>query len=244
MPAFKENIFPTIQSKLATLRDRMTDHNIPDITAEDMLRLVCDDRTYDIINTAQDVIHVNWCGSSMTLLWTAPKVGVFPITVTLLGNKRLPAPKHPYPIRERQPEVAAKIDDWLVRQYNIKRGYSRAFKIFEMLNNACDSPEQIKYVWPSALALTRFAYDTCDDTKKCARLETMVNRMESFKTLKTAPSLPKVIWQPMRDAATWIASALIMDDKTTQAPASWVSLGMLSINDPYIDEGGFTYIDR
>src|SRR4051812_30404101 len=98
MPAFNDKLGENVGAVINSLKEHMTRLNTTDnLTHEEMLRLTCDDRTYDLLTSVQGVADIGGASSVMRLTWPLPGKDVS-IQVSLHGQTDTvpPTPRRPY----------------------------------------------------------------------------------------------------------------------------------------------------
>jgi hypothetical protein len=120
-------------------------------------------------------------------------------------HKGVPAPLPPlHPARQRDvsPELVEKVNTWVQAFMEIQKKFILAAHVFTRLNQVCETPEQVRYLWPPVLSLIR-----------AGCLSDLADKLTPFCAPATLPSLSPELREAIRDAAGTVTAAQLLDAK-------------------------------
>jgi hypothetical protein len=208
--ALHPDVFNDVNNRLDSMRNDMLRLNPFPLDIDGTYKAICTPGAYEAYLHAKPYFQTlfnRWDSTQLTFRLRLNAPAIFIVSVHIKGEGIF-APKPPM-----TPEVVDSylIFEWAEKEYNVWRQHARARAVVEELQTHCCSPRDVRYMWPSIVALlpkghTKTIYKRYGgSTQRRNPAQQTIDEMN-----KGAPShvpyIPPYLAQPMRDAATWIAT--------------------------------------
>lgn len=227
--AFTTTQLSGLQEGLKALYNRVLSTNQLNLTHDEFYTLFVDPDVRYILKRAPEVGNCNYMTSVCACPWNVQ------VAATLAFNLLQTAGMAHSPLAPRNPELqpnapsdlVTRVDDWVARRVQIGTDFSRANVVLEHLDTQCSSGSQVRYAWPSVVALARMN----EATHKLAE------QLAPFRQPRTIPPLTYEFRQALRKASATVSGALLLEDDIPQVPTEVTVVevkGMAKVDEPGI----------
>lgn len=198
----------TLHGAIRTLRQRAESlHNLG-FTHDEFLELFAPPEHWDVLKLASEYSNLNATGGAHWAMFYHAAFDGFSeaslaFAVNLVGERAPLRPRNTT-VLHNNPELVARLVAWVNARVEVGYEFARAERLLDWLNDHCESLKQVRYLWPSLVALCALN----DDTKDLA------DRLRDNRPPRALPSIPAEIRDACRSTAKAItlASLIHTDD--------------------------------
>jgi hypothetical protein len=240
------DVFHDVNNRLDSMRNDMLRLNPFPLDVDGVYKAICTNGAYEAYLHAKpyfQTLFSRWDSTHLTLRLsgTCPPMADYLISVNITGEG-IYAPK---------PTLIPRIYDhpqlmeWAVKVYAVRRQHARARAVVEELQAHCSSPRELRYMWPSIVALmpkghTKTVYKCYGGSMQRRNpAQEMLDEMSKGAPMNV-PFIPPYLKQPMADVATWIAAYTLIGAGDRPVVSERISAELTGKLD-FEDEGGFKY---
>lgn len=139
-------------------------------------------------------------------------------------------PKNPAVQPDADPEKIAQITQWVTWRRDVGYQFGRVKGLLNRLDSYCKSPRQVRYVWPSVLALARMSSEDA--------MKDLANELEDFREPRNMPPISAEMREVCRKASTTVAGALLLEERPQAYHNPDVNIDALApkIEEPWLGE--------
>jgi hypothetical protein len=198
-PVFNAAVMDAFNGATKVLFNRVISYNQPPFTQEDILTLLVPESDRDVLRRAPivgaDNYMTNTCGPQWRTIYLEIELRHLPNTARPL------APRSPILQEDAPQELINRMDEWVHRRRAIGLEFARVDQVVKHLNGVCKLPSQVRYAWPSIVALASMN----EFTQQIGR---------NLTTFKRPRSLPPIhdIRESLQKASATVSSALLLAD--------------------------------
>lgn len=201
----KPAIYTKLTDRVGTLFERMKAAHEIAFTKQEVVELIYPVEQREIMLRAGEWLETGYSyfPRSVTVECSDP-AGLLYVSYT--NDKGAPLPSKNCALqRDVPPELQARFDQWLSEYVEVSRAFGLVDKVFEKLWEKCDTPEQLRYMWPAVLTLC--------SVKEDERLKQFGEGLREFRPPRKMPFLSPEMREACREtAATVTAAALLPAD--------------------------------
>jgi hypothetical protein len=219
--AFKEKQLSALIKQITTLQHRMHATNELNLTHDNFLELLVPPEDHYVMKRAPIISYV-YC-SECAYAWPLPLCRT---RFTLRGANRPAVPSIPALQPTACPKLVEYVTQWLERHIEINTDFGRARLVLALLNDHCTNPTQVKFFWPSIMAL-------------CGQVDELNTLFAEARRPNHIPSLPVGLRQACQRSATTIALAQLLPELTkgVEPPVT-----ITVVNSRIIEENGLDIV--
>lgn len=184
---------------ITALFNRVLSYNPPPLTHENILTMFVPEGDRDVLKRAHIVGADNYLKNSFEVQWAGYCLHI-EMNSHGVDHRRGLAPRNPYMQDDAPPELINSLEAWVKRRVAIGTDFSRVNVVLHSLNEICTQPTQMRYAWPSIVALAGMS----NVTRKIG------NTMDRFKQPRTIPRTQD-LRHPLQMASATVASALLLE---------------------------------
>jgi len=221
-----------LRENITTLKQRMGRLNRLSFTHDEFLALFAPVEDHDILKRAAEVANVTASGGSALCMFkhhgvTGEAVQMM-FVVSADGAPLMP--RNTTVLRNAPKELVDRLVTWANREIEVAMQFSRAENLIYWLNNHCDTKDQVRFIWPTILALCSVREGTVQ----------LADKIREFKPARKLPTLPMEVRAACRETAGTIATALLLDPN--EEPWSVPVYVKLTSADHRVNEGALGWI--
>jgi hypothetical protein len=215
---------------VSKVHERLRAMHILELSHDEGYRLFADAETRNLLTKAKDVglMSLRW---ALPFNWSLTFNGQ-PLELALsfsflgFGHPLLPR----CPILQDEPELIARVEEWLRGTLEVDVACGRLLKVVKMLHQRCENYRQLRYLFPGILPLL----DMAGQTSTAAKV-----RAPASKPPTGTPTLTPVEREHVRRAGVTVNMALLLPDPEAHDPmANTVKIAVPSIHAD-LPEGGW-----
>ena len=200
---FNSKELTAMEEALGGLFRRLVDILHPQFTREEFFLLFVPEADREVLRRAAEVGVDNNMLNTCYAHWDFP--GQLTITLNKAGdNQSRLAPRYPRLQNDAPAELVQKMKAWVDMRVEIGTDFARANSVLHHLSDICETSTQLRYAWPSVVALARMH----EATSKLAA------EITQFRQPRTAPSISYELRGAIRKASATVASALLVSEDT------------------------------
>lgn len=216
MPAFKPSDLRNLQGQVDRLHLRMAAVTTPpELSHQDVLDLFAPVEHHDLLWRASDVARLGY-GQERHLVRKWPSGA--DVCFRLNGSKSPLLPRE-FIWNAGRVDLIKAIDAWVTERQAIGITYGRVCVLLNRLDRCCNTPEQVRYLWPGVLALLNLSDD----------MAALTERLQNTKAPSNIPNIPVEVRRACRSCAGAVAAALLLSDPEERAPEGPVSLSFTGV---------------
>lgn len=207
-----------LNQAVTTLFTRHAGHYPCSLTVDEYMALVLSPEQAAHVKAAAKLVIASATFYGQTpLAWPGSPEGVKLIPV--LGAKVPLRPQSAVVLPDANPEVIARIETWLVSRIKIGQDYARVKRVLDMLDDACTTVAQVRYLWPGFLILC------ANGTQQLKELGAQHNE---YKVPSIVPALPVGLREACKRTGSTLAAAQLLPEP--EARTVDVTLGCSSVS--------------
>ena len=233
--AFGHANFSSIRSTLDTLLIRMCRANVPpSITSTELISMFAPPDVQHILTEAPKVCAIGkyWRDSDVSYPFEH-KGAKFVVTFEVTGADRPLLPKDPVLQPNVDLTIVEAVKEWGFERMDIGWRFGKLGQALNKLDDICNSPRQVRYLWPSIIALCRLA-----------KLDELIEKMEG-RAPANIPSIPGPLRLALQEGAGLIAAAsLLENDNTVHDDRGFCGLSVGTADKNYRDDGFGSYSQK
>lgn len=215
MGAIPYNALVHISSAINDVRDKMCALTpMPELTHDDFLNLFVEPKDQRVLKEAARLAHVDRKAVNFVSAIEHPRfeealgAPMVDVMFELYGDDAPLSPKNNVPLKGAPQHVLGAIAEWAISMVEINIQSSRTHALVHWLNENCANAAQVRFLWPSIVALANMR----EDTKGFA------NKLRDVPAPKSLPAIPAEVRTACRLTAGFVASASLIapdpeDDK-------------------------------
>jgi hypothetical protein len=246
--ALHYDVFRSINDRLDQMCNKLLEMNAFPLAQDEVYRLVCTDQAYEAYAHAAPYFrtsNVSWRETEFEFVVVGGPA--LKVKVTIDGGGFAPFPGDILPPVDgfRFTELYNILRSWAEKEYSVRREHARARKAVEQLQTFCSGPREVRYAWPSILALmptghtkNTYSYRRGSGTRRDAAQRTLDEM--GGRPPSSMPYIPAYLRQPLRDVATWIAAYALIGAEETVEAASRIAAKLVGTL-TFTDASGFKY---
>jgi hypothetical protein len=241
--ALHPDVFNDVNNRLDSMRNDMLRLNPFPLDIDGTYKAVCTNGAYEAYLHAKpyfQTLFSRWDSVQLSFRLRLNAPAIFIVNVHITGEGMF-APK---------PPMIPEVDNyllfaWAEKEYSVRRQHARARAVVEELQTHCSSPRELRYMWPSIVALmpkghTKTVYKRYGGAQlRRNPAQQMLDEMSKGAPMNV-PYIPPYLKQPMADVATWIAAYTLIGAGDRPAVPASISAELAGKFD-FEDEGGFKY---
>ena len=214
------------------------------LTHDDVLHLTAPEEHHDILRRAASVARVRSYGEFFQIAVPTVKYGILAINLAMVDTDDVFAPlqsRFPsYIVATPQGEVARdKLHKWIEWKAEVGREFGIVYHALSVLAAKCSRAEEVRFLFPSILALCAPQGDEGEN----AHLKAFHERVQDFVAPRYFPALSQPEKMLIREAAGYLSAASILPSKVTSDEESKSEVSVVIGDMPNFDYHGIT-IDR
>ena len=237
--ALHPDVFIDVNNRLDSMRNDMLRLNPFPLDVDGVYRAICTDGAYEAYLHAKpyfQTLFSRWDSTHLSFRLTD-----YIVNVSITGEGIF-APKPPVNARLY---VHPQLSPWAEKEHSVRHQHARARAVIEELQMHCSSPRELRYMWPSIVALlpqghTKTVYKRYGGTAKRRNPAQQTLDDMNGRPPTNVPYIPPYLKQPMRDVATWIAAYNLIGAGDRPVVSGRISAELAGKFD-FEDEGGFKY---
>jgi hypothetical protein len=207
MSAISRKHMTVLRQGITLLRERhLSLHNLG-FTHAEFLELFAPPEHWEILNTASEVASVDADGGNHWATFdhkdliepVGTRVVGIRFTVCPVGGRAPLLPRNRNVLHVSAP-LTQKITSWVTERVKLGYDYALATALLEWMNDKCDSPKQIRYLWPSLVALCALSDETKD----------LGHKLRDTKPPQSLPAMPIEVRDACRETSRSIAIASLI----------------------------------
>jgi hypothetical protein len=184
-----------------TLRERMKRLNRVQFTHDEFLALFAPKEHWDILKTAADVADITAAGGLHVSEYTnGSPVGEMTISFVVSAAAAPLMPRNKSVLPHAPKELIDRLDAWVAVEIEIGYGFARAKALLSWLEANCTTKDQMRFLWPSLLALCSLRPYLAD----------LGDRIQEFKPQRSLPEMPMEVRAACKSTSGIIASAMML----------------------------------
>jgi hypothetical protein len=207
MGCISRNNLSSLTHNLNRLKERHRTLYPISITHDELLELFAPPEHWELLRTAADIAEVNAVSNYKTIKFTDDRLRdvCFQNHVTLcftandVGGKAPLMPLNNNLLRTNT-ALVDKLVAWITSQVTLGYEYGVTAALLNWLSENCDSPKQIRYLWPTLLTLCALS----ENTKELG------DNLREVKAPQSLPALPPEVRDALRSSAKTIAIASLI----------------------------------
>jgi len=184
-------------------------HNVGFSHAE-FLTMFAPEGHWEFLNSASEIAEVNASGGWRDSEFNDPRFTEafgsshvrLMFQVHLINNRAPLMPRNKVILASIPQDVRDKLTSWVIERTEIMFNINRVRAVLSWLSTHCDSGPQIRFLWPSIIALASLNESTHD----------LGDRLRELRPPRSLPALPSEVKAGCRMASTTIASAMLLGE--------------------------------
>lgn len=218
MPAFSDTQLQNLLEGLKSLHSRVQSTNQLSLTRDEFYNLFVDADVRYILENAPKVGADRSMVSTCTCQWDLLVPAELTLNLLQRPDERYSplAPKYPGRKDSAPSHLVTRVSDWVVRRVEIGTDFARAGIVLRLLDGQCTTTSQVRYAWPSVVALAKMN----EATQKLAE------QLAPFRQPRTIPPLNHEFRQALRKASATVAGALLLEEDIPAVPTEVTILGI------------------
>jgi hypothetical protein len=213
--AFSERAYQTIRQSISGLRHRAYAHaSDAPFRVDQILDLITPPEHRAALRTAAEVANIeDFYGHEHLHLGTlfGPEVRV---TLKHTTRTKILVPQDPQLQSDADPELMTAFTQWVTAGIQLEKDWGRVRHVFDVLAKRCASPSQVRYVWPSIVALCKMRIET----------EELARQLADFRQPRNLPKMDLPFMEACRKAAATVTTALFLDDTPSPKKALYIQV--------------------
>lgn len=200
MSAFIDNHYNAITMTLSNMYDRHVSFEKSPLTHDDLMHLIIQPSDYDVVQRAASMFErYSFISESAALRGElSPGGKTFEAHVSMAGAVSFIMPKYAKRIVDNAPsELIEKFVTYIRERHELSRQYGRVREVLRQLVQLCESPSQVKFLWPAIELIVNQIKD--EDLRKRLHNKLTANSRKSL------PIVPPALRSACRETATTLA---------------------------------------
>jgi hypothetical protein len=235
MTAIPRRYFQRIEQSIAQLKTRLNDLYNISFTHDEFLQLFAAEEDHRILKEAARVAWVNSVGGvhatefnshKFTEAWGSNTVHLN-FHVNMVDNFAPLIPRNSVILQDAPSALIGKLTRWVLARVEQNFEMSTVNTLLWWMQNNCDNPAQIRFLWPSILSLASMHEETKD----------WGDRLREIRKPKTLPPLNLAVREACRSTAGIIASAGMLTDDNVLITGEAVTCDITSVSASKMIEG-------
>lgn len=211
------------------------------LTHDDVLHLTTPEEHHDTLRKAASVALVSYDEEFFQIAVPTAKYGILAIHFAMLNVDDTFAPLPPrfpsYIVATPQGEDAReKLHKWIEWKAEVGREFGIVNYALSVLASKCSRPEEVRFLFPSILALCA----PQGDEEENAHLKAFHERVQDFVAPRHLPALSQPEKMLIREAAGYLSAASILPSKVTSDEETKPEVSVAIGDMPNFDYHGIT----
>lgn len=211
------------------------------LTHDDVLHLTTPEEHHDTLRKAASVALVSYDEEFFQIAVPTAKCGILAIHLAMLNVDDTFAPLPPrfpsYIVATPQGEDAReKLHKWIEWKAEVGREFGIVYHALSVLASKCSRPEEVRFLFPSILALCA----PQGDEEENAHLKAFHERVQDFVAPRHLPALSQPEKMLIREAAGYLSAASILPSKVTSDEETKPEVSVAIGDMPNFDYHGIT----
>jgi len=198
-----------LQQNLTQLRPRMERLFPLGFTHDEFLALFAPKEHWPILKSASEVADVTSNGGAHSGDLKDGRLDAefvnYNFTVIRMPDGGDPplSPRNHTVLKKAPPELVTRLVEWTNQQLKIRYDFATAAALMEWMGSHCESKHQIRFLWPSLVAIASLQEHTAD----------FADRIRDFKVPRSLPPMPAEVRAACKMTSGLIAGAMLLPEE-------------------------------